>query len=87
MENLHVVAVTPDRRIVMVEQYRFGSGEIGLEPPAGIVDAAEETLEASRFEVLTIPVPAVSEDVVVAHSPAAGADAPRGSVVVVYAGG
>ena len=29
---VNVVALTPDRRVVMVEQYRFGSGEIGLEP-------------------------------------------------------
>lgn len=49
---VNVVAVTPDRRIVMVEQYRFGSGEIGLEPPAGIVDPAEETLEAAKRELL-----------------------------------
>ncbi len=49
---VNVVAVTPDRRIVMVEQYRFGSGEIGLEPPAGIVDPEEETLEAAKRELL-----------------------------------
>lgn len=48
---------------------------------------AQETLEQARFEVLTIPVPAVDEDTVIAHSPAAGAQAPRGSLVVVYAGG
>jgi beta-lactam-binding protein with PASTA domain len=50
-------------------------------------DEARRTLEAARFEVLTIPVAAVAEDVVIAHSPAAGQEAPRGSLVVVYAGG
>ena len=49
---VNVVAVTPNRRVVMVEQYRFGSGEIGLEPPAGIVDGVEDTLEAAKRELL-----------------------------------
>lgn len=49
---VNVVAVTPDKRVVMVEQYRFGSGEIGLEPPAGIVDRSESALDAARRELL-----------------------------------
>ena len=49
---VNVVAVTADRRVVMVEQYRFGSGEISLEPPAGIVDDAEDTLDAAKRELL-----------------------------------
>ena len=57
-------------------------------------DATEQTeadgraaLEQVGFEVQTIEVPAVTEDVVVSHSPAAAARVPRGSVVIVYAGG
>ena len=49
---VNVVAVTPNWRVVMVEQYRFGSGEISLEPPAGIVDGAEDTLDAAKRELL-----------------------------------
>ena len=49
---VNVVAVTREKRVVMVEQYRFGSGEIGLEPPAGIVDASESSLEAAKRELL-----------------------------------
>lgn len=47
---------------------------------------AQTTLEGAMFEVLTIPVAAVQEDRVIAHSPAAGAEAPRGALVIVYAG-
>ncbi|MDH3507363.1 MAG: NUDIX hydrolase [Gammaproteobacteria bacterium] len=49
---VNVVAVTPDRRVVMVEQYRFGSGEVGLEPPAGIVDTSESVMDAAKRELL-----------------------------------
>jgi hypothetical protein len=48
---------------------------------------ARDTLEQSLFEVIVIPVRAVTEDQVVSHSPAAGIRIPRGSIVIVYAGG
>ena len=47
----------------------------------------QATLERAGFEVLTIPVPAVTEDTVVFHSPAGGTMIPRGSLIVLYAGG
>ena len=49
---VNVVAVTAEGRAVMVEQYRYGAGEIGLEPPAGIVDSGEEPLAAAKRELL-----------------------------------
>jgi ADP-ribose diphosphatase len=49
---VNVVAVTAQGRTVMVEQYRFGAGEVGLEPPAGIVDPGEEPLAAAQRELL-----------------------------------
>jgi 8-oxo-dGTP pyrophosphatase MutT (NUDIX family) len=49
---VNVVALTPDRRVVMVEQFRFGSGEISLEPPAGIVEPHEASLAAAQRELL-----------------------------------
>jgi ADP-ribose pyrophosphatase len=36
-----VVAVTPDRRVVLVRQYKHGAAQITLELPAGMIDAGE----------------------------------------------
>jgi ADP-ribose pyrophosphatase len=38
---VNVIALTPDRQLVMVEQYRFGSNTVELEIPGGMMDAAE----------------------------------------------
>ena len=38
---VNVIALTPDARVVFVEQYRHGSGTVELEIPGGIVDAAD----------------------------------------------
>lgn len=47
-----VVAVTADGMIVMVEQYRFGVGELTIEPVGGMVDAGEDSLQAAQRELL-----------------------------------
>ena len=47
-----VVAVTTDEKIVMVEQYRFGVGELTTEPVAGMVDPGEDSLDAAKRELL-----------------------------------
>ena len=49
---VNVVAVTTEGRIVMVEQYRFGIGDLSLEPVAGLLDAGEESLAAAKRELL-----------------------------------
>ncbi len=49
---VNVVAVTADSEIVMVEQYRFGVGDLTIEPVAGIVDSGEDSLEAGKRELL-----------------------------------
>ncbi len=49
---VNVVAITADQRIVMVEQYRFGAGDLTLEPVAGIVDVGEKSLAAGQRELL-----------------------------------
>lgn len=68
----------------------------GLNPAENVTvpDATEQTeaegrstLEGAGFEVLTIPVPAVTDDVVVSHSPPAADRIPGGSLVILYAGG
>jgi 8-oxo-dGTP pyrophosphatase MutT (NUDIX family) len=49
---VNVVAVTRDQKIVMVEQYRFGIGDLTIEPVAGIIDPGEDSLDAGKRELL-----------------------------------
>lgn len=48
----NVVAVTPDDRIVLVEQFRFGVGVHSLEIPGGIVDPGEDPAASAARELL-----------------------------------
>jgi 8-oxo-dGTP pyrophosphatase MutT (NUDIX family) len=38
---VNVIAVTPDQKLVMVEQYRHGSNTVELEIPGGMMDTGE----------------------------------------------
>jgi ADP-ribose pyrophosphatase len=38
---VNIVAVTPDQKLVMVEQYRHGSNTVELEIPGGMMDTGE----------------------------------------------
>lgn len=49
---VNVVALTPQGELVVVRQYRFGTGEITLEIPAGIIDEGEESRQAAARELL-----------------------------------
>jgi ADP-ribose pyrophosphatase len=49
---VNVVAVTRDGKAVMVEQYRFGIGDLTTEPAAGLVDPGEDSLTAAKRELL-----------------------------------
>src|SRR4051812_22117227 len=42
---VNVIAVTPDRQLVMVEQYRHGSNTVELEIPGGMMDAHDTAPE------------------------------------------
>lgn len=44
---VNVVALTPDNQVVMIEQYRHGSGTVELEIPGGMIDAADASPEAA----------------------------------------
>ena len=44
---VNVIALTPDRQLVMVEQYRHGSDTIELEVPGGMIDAKDVSPEVS----------------------------------------
>jgi ADP-ribose pyrophosphatase len=46
-----VAAVTPEKELVVVRQYRFGVGRFTTELPAGLVHAGEPHLEAARREL------------------------------------
>jgi 8-oxo-dGTP pyrophosphatase MutT (NUDIX family) len=47
----NVVALTPEKRLVVVRQFRFGTSSITTEIPGGVVDPGEEHAEAARREL------------------------------------
>jgi len=48
---VNVVAITAEQKVVIVRQYRFGTGTITSEVPGGMVDAGESPLEAAVREL------------------------------------
>lgn len=50
-DAVNVIAVTRDRRILLVEQFRAGSGRDSLEPPGGLLDPGEDPLVAGVREL------------------------------------
>lgn len=51
-EWANIVPITPAGEVVMVRQYRHGSGQITLETPGGLVDPGETPAEAAARELL-----------------------------------
>jgi 8-oxo-dGTP pyrophosphatase MutT (NUDIX family) len=51
-DAVHVIAETRDRRVVLVRQFRAGSGRDGHETPGGLVEPGEDPLEAGARELL-----------------------------------
>ena len=50
---VNVIPMTPDGKLVMVEQYRHGSGRLTLEVPGGIIDDADASpAHAARREMV-----------------------------------
>jgi 8-oxo-dGTP pyrophosphatase MutT (NUDIX family) len=49
---INVIPLTADDRVVMIEQYRFGTDEVTLEIPGGMVDEGETPREAAAREML-----------------------------------
>jgi len=47
----NIIAITTDREIVLIEQFRQGSGRVEIEIPGGIVDEGEEPGEAVLREL------------------------------------
>jgi 8-oxo-dGTP pyrophosphatase MutT (NUDIX family) len=48
---VNVVALTPDRRIVLVRQFRFGSNDLSLEIPGGVMEKGEDPIAAGVREL------------------------------------
>ena len=48
---VNAVALTPDGQVVLLRQFRFGSGELSLEIPGGLIDPGETPLQAARREL------------------------------------
>ncbi len=52
-EWVHVVALTPERQMILVRQYRHGTKRMSLELPGGMMDATDQDAEAAaRRELL-----------------------------------
>lgn len=51
-DTINVVAVTPEKALVLVEQFRFGINQTITELPAGLIDDGEESLQAAQRELL-----------------------------------
>src|SRR5258705_2443088 len=49
---VNVVAVTADRQLVMIEQYRHGSNTVELEIPGGMMDAPDASPVATGIREL-----------------------------------
>ncbi len=48
---VNVIAVTRDEQVVLIRQFRIGSGEVSLEIPGGIIDPGEEPMAAGIREL------------------------------------
>lgn len=49
---VNVVALTPKREVILIEQYRHGTDGMTIEIPGGIVDEGEDPAETARRELL-----------------------------------
>ena len=48
---INVIPITKEQKVIMIKQYRFGSQDISLEIPGGMVDAGEDALSAAIREL------------------------------------
>jgi 8-oxo-dGTP pyrophosphatase MutT (NUDIX family) len=51
-DGVHVVAITPDQKVVMVRQFRAGSRRDSLETPGGLMETGEDPRSAGHRELL-----------------------------------
>jgi len=48
---VNVVALTPERHLVLVRQFRYGSNDFSLEIPGGVIDPGEDPVAAGVREL------------------------------------
>jgi len=48
---VNIVAVTPEKKILVVEQFRLGVSKMTVEIPAGIIEPGEDPLQAAMREL------------------------------------
>ena len=48
---VNIIPITKEKKVIMIKQYRFGSQEISLEVPGGMVDAGEDAQSAATREM------------------------------------
>lgn len=48
---VNVIALTPDHRLVLVRQFRFGIDDFSLEIPGGVMERGEDPLVAAQREL------------------------------------
>jgi ADP-ribose pyrophosphatase len=46
-----VIAITPENELLMVRQYRHGTGELSLEPPGGLIKKGQTPEQSGREEL------------------------------------
>jgi ADP-ribose pyrophosphatase len=51
-DGVHVIAVTPEQQVVLVRQFRAGSGRDSLETPGGLLESGEDPSVAGARELL-----------------------------------
>lgn len=49
---VNIIALTKDKRVVLIEQYRYGAEDIVLEIPGGMIDENESPEATARRELL-----------------------------------
>ncbi len=49
---VNIIALTPDRKLVLIKQFRYGSSRHELEIPGGMIDEGEHPVEAGCRELL-----------------------------------
>lgn len=49
---INVVALTENDEIVLIEQYRHGTGDVTIEIPGGMIDPGETPIETAKRELL-----------------------------------